>query len=82
MKQLDKESARGNSLLSANVARNMSLLGIKNKSELARRMQLNIKTLSKKLNDPEKLTLKELRRLVYVLQFSEQEKNDVWGGTA
>lgn len=81
-KQAQKEEAKGNELLRAYVAKNMSLLGIKSKNELAARLHLSLKSLCTKLADPGKFRLWELRRLFYVLQFTEKEKNDVWGGAA
>lgn len=81
-KQTQKEEAKGNDLLRAYVAKNMSLLGIKSKYELAARLHLSYKNLCAKLDDPGKFKLWELRRLFYVLQFTDKEKNDVWGGAA
>ena len=64
-------------LFKALIAKNMTLCGIKYNNDLAIKMHMGRKALGYKLEDPDKFTRKELRRLFLLLKFTEEEKGKV-----
>ena len=59
------------------VAKNMVMCGYSHNNELAPKMHMHQKTFNYKLDDPDRFTRKELRRLFTILKFSEEEKGAV-----
>ena len=62
--------------LNASVAKYLVLYGY-SKPELAVMLSMSTASLYNKLNNPDKFTLREIRRLFDVLKFKQEEKLDV-----
>ena len=64
-------------LLRALIEKNKVLLGIHDNETLAKKLMVCPRTMYNKLDRPETLTLKELRRLCSILHFTEEEKKAI-----
>ncbi len=73
----DSQEEKQDKLFKALIAKNMALCGYGHNNELAPKMYMHERTFNYKLVNPDKFTRKELRRLFYLLKFTEEEKGQV-----
>lgn len=70
----DTQQEKQDKLFKGLVAKNMMIRGYEYNKDLAPKMHMHERTFNYKLDDPDKFTRKELRKLFNLLEFSEEEK--------
>jgi len=73
----ESEEIKRDKLFKALTAKNMTLCGYNHHKDLAPGMYMHENTLNYKLNDPDRFTRKELRRMFALLKFTDEEKGQI-----